>query len=129
MPAHSRSALILSATECATSTPAPYDGTRQQTVKGSRKRVLTPEGQDALKMYCSAANQGVDFGVFWKPAELFFGESEPTIDGDFENTGNPFDELDFFRASLHKPCPRTEGSWFIVSGHAVFDSDLHYRHL
>jgi hypothetical protein len=93
-----------------------------------KKRVLIPEGQDALKMYRSAANQGVDLGVFRKPSKLFFGENEPTIDGDFENTGDPFDELDFFGTSFHEPCPRTEGPWFIVSGHAVFDSDLHYRY-
>ena len=99
-------------------------------LRGCRKiRVPIREGQDALKMYRSAAKHGVDLGVFRKPAELFFGESEPTIDGDFENTGDPFDELDFFGTPLQEPCPRTEGPWFIVSGHAVFDSDLHNRHL
>jgi hypothetical protein len=58
------------------------------------------EGQDALKTYRSAAKHGVDLGVFRKPAELFFGESEPTIDGDFENTGDPLDELDLFGTSF-----------------------------
>jgi hypothetical protein len=80
-------------------------------------------------VYRSAANQGVDLGVFRKPAELFFREGKPTIDGDFKNTGDPFDELDLFGTAFHEPCPRTEGPWFIVSGHAVFDSDLHCRHL
>lgn len=80
-------------------------------------------------MYRLAADQGVDLGVFREPTELFLGESKPPIDGDLEDTGNTFDELDLFRASFHKPCPRTEGPWFIVSGHAVFDSDLHCRHL
>ena len=77
----------------------------------------------------SAADQGVDLGVFRKPAELFLGEGEPAIDGDLEHTGDAFDELDFVCAPLQQPCPRTEGSWFIVSGHAIFDSDLHHRHL
>jgi len=85
--------------------------------------------QDALKIYRLAADQGVDLGVFRKPAELFLGESEPPIDGDLEHTGDSLDELDLFRASFQKPCPRTEGPWFIVSGHAVFDSDLHCQHL
>jgi hypothetical protein len=80
-------------------------------------------------MYRLPADQGVDLGVFRKPAELFLGESEPPIDRDLENTGYTFDELDFLSAPFHKPCPRTESPWFIVSGHAVFDSDLHCRHL
>jgi hypothetical protein len=58
------------------------------------------EDRDTLKMYRSGADQGVDLGVFWKPAELFFGKDELPIDGDFENTGDPFDELDLFRASF-----------------------------
>src|SRR5205814_9579438 len=49
--------------------------------------------------------------------------------GDFEHTSDPFDELHLFRTEFHKPRPRTEGPWFIVSRHAVFDSDLHSRHL
>ena len=99
-------------------------------LRGSGKKPRPDsEGQDAAKIYRLAADQSVDFGVFRKPAELFLGESEPAIDGDLENTGNPFDELDFLRTSFNKPCPRTEGSWFIVSGHAVFDFDLHCRHL
>jgi hypothetical protein len=60
---------------------------------------------------------------------LFLGESEPAIDSNLENTGDTFDELDLLRTSFHEPCPRTEGSRFIVSGHAVFDSDLHCCHL
>ena len=88
-----------------------------------------PEGQDAVNVYRLAADQRVDLGVFGKPAQLFFGESEPPIDGDLENTGDALDKLDLFRAPLDKPRPRTEGSWFIVSGHAIFDSDLHCRHL
>jgi hypothetical protein len=81
--------------------PAPYDRTAAQTVKGCRKRPRPdPEGQDALKILRLAANQGVDLGVFRKPAELFFGKDELPIDGDFENTGDPFDELDLFRASF-----------------------------
>src|SRR5208282_1677856 len=99
-------------------------------LRGARKEPRPgPEGQDALKMYRLAADQGVDLGVFRKPAELFLGESEPPIDGDLENTGNTLDELDFLRTSFHKPRPRTEGPWFIVSGHAVFDFDLHCCHL
>ena len=98
---------------------------------GLSKREPRPEptGQDALKICRLAADQGVDLGVFRKPAELFLGESEPPIDGDLENASDPLDELDLFRASFQKPCPRTEGPWFIVSRYAVFDSDLHCRHL
>jgi len=99
-------------------------------LRGSRKGPRPdPEGQDAPWVNCSAADQGVDLGVFRKPAELFLRESEPAIDGDLENTGNPFNELDLLGTSFHKPCPRTEGPWFIVSGHAIFNSDLHCRHL
>jgi hypothetical protein len=76
-----------------------------------------------------AADQGVDLGVFRKSAELFLGEGEPAIDGDLEHTGHSFDELDLVCAPLQQACPRTEGPWFIVSGHAIFDSDLHRRHL
>ena len=77
----------------------------------------------------SSANQGVYLSVFRKPAELFLGEFELSVDGDFEDTRDPFDELDLFRAPFHKSCPRTEGPWFIVSRHAIFDSDLHGCHL
>jgi hypothetical protein len=80
-------------------------------------------------MYRSTSDQRVDLGVFWKPAKLFFREDEFAVDGDFENTGHPLDELDLLRASFHQSCPRTEGSWFVVSGHAIFDSYLHCRHL
>ena len=82
-----------------------------------------------LKVYRSAANQGVYLGVFRKPAELFFGEGEPSVDGDLENTGDAFNELDLFGTSFQEPRPRTEGPRFIVSGHTVFDSDLHCLHL
>ena len=88
-----------------------------------------PEDQDAPEIYRSGAKQGIDLGVFRKTAELLLRESEPPIDGDLENTGNPFDELDLLGTPFQKPCPRTEGPWFIVSGHAIFDSDLHCRHL
>jgi hypothetical protein len=77
----------------------------------------------------SSAGQGVDLGIFRKPTELFLGEFELSVDGDLENTGDSFDELNLLRTALDKPCPRTEGSWFIVSRHAIFDSDLHRCHL
>ena len=77
----------------------------------------------------SSANQGVDLGVFRKPAELLFGEFELSVDGDFENPSDSFDELHLLRTAFDEPRPRTEGPWFIVSRHAVFDSDLHSRHL
>lgn len=51
-------------------------------------------------MYRLAAYQGVDLGVFRKPAELFFGEGEAPIDGDLEDTCNPFDELDLLRTTF-----------------------------
>ena len=98
---------------------------------GFSKREPRPEptGQDALKICRLAADQGVDLGVFRKSAELIFGESETPVDGDLENTGHSLDELDLLCTSFHKPRPRTEGPWFIVSRYAVFDSDLHCRHL
>ena len=77
----------------------------------------------------SSANQGVDLGVFRKPAELLLGEFELSVDGDFENPRDSFDELHLLRTAFDEPRPRTEGPWFIVSGHAIFDSDLHSRHL
>ena len=76
-----------------------------------------------------SANHGVDLGVFRKPAELFLGELELSVDGDLEDTGDPFDQLDLLRTAFQKPRPRTEGPGFIVSRHAIFDSDLHRRHL
>jgi len=76
-----------------------------------------------------SANQGVDLGVFRKPAELLFGEFELSVDGDFENPSDSFDELHLLRTAFDEPRPRTEGPWFIVSRHAIFDSDLHSRHL
>ena len=76
----------------------------------------------------SSANQGVDLGVFRKSAELLLGEFELSVDGDLENTSHPFDELYLLSTAFHEPRPRTEGPWFIVSGHAIFDSDLHSRH-
>jgi hypothetical protein len=76
----------------------------------------------------SSANQGVDLGVFRKSAELLLGEFELSVDGDLENTSDSFDELHLLRTAFHKPRPRTEGPWFIVSRHAIFDSDLHSRH-
>ena len=87
------------------------------------------KARDASKTYQLAANQGVDLGVFRKPAELFLGKGEPSVDGDLKHTGDSLDELDFVCASLQQPCPRTEGPWFVVSGHAIFDSNLHRRHL
>jgi hypothetical protein len=118
--------MLLSFTGSATGITGPYDKPLSNPLRGSRReRRPDPEGQDAPKSCRLAANQGVDLGVFRKPAELFLGESEPAIDGDFENTGDTFDELDLLRTSFDKPCPRTEGPWFIVSGHAVFDFDLH----
>src|SRR5229473_356291 len=51
-----------------------------------------------------------------------------SVDGDLEDTGNPFDELDL-GATFHQACPRTEGSRLIVSRYAVFDCYLHRRHL
>jgi hypothetical protein len=71
------------------------------------------------------ASQSIDLSVFGKPAELLLGEDEPPVDGDLEDAGNPFDELDLFCAAFHEPGLRTEGPRFIVSGHAVFDPDLH----
>lgn len=56
---------------------------------------------------------------------MLFGEGEASVDGDFENTGDSLDKLNLLGAPLQQPRPRTEGSGFIVSGHAVFDSDLH----
>ena len=76
-----------------------------------------------------SANQGVDLGVFRKPAELLFGEFELSVDGDFENPSDSFDELHLLRTAFDEPRPRTEGPWFIVSRHAIFDSDFHSRHL
>ena len=80
-------------------------------------------------MYRSAAKHGVNLGVFRKPAELFSREIKLPIDGDFENAANAFDEIDLLRTAFQKPCPRTEGPWFIVSAHAIFNSDFHRRHL
>ena len=130
VPAHSRSVVILSSTDGRPLSPALHNRTGAQTLAGSGKKTRPdPEGQDALRMYRSTSDQRVDLGVFWKPAKLFFREDEFPVDGDFENAGHPFDELGLFRASFHQSCPRTEGSWFVVSGHAVFDSYLHCRHL
>src|SRR5215469_98431 len=75
-----------------------------------------------------SAHQSIDLAVFGKPAELFLGEDEPAVDGDLEYAGNPFDELDLLCAAFHEPGLRTEGPRFIVSGHAVFDPDLHCCH-
>jgi hypothetical protein len=72
-----------------------------------------------------SAHQGIDLSIFRKSAELFLGESEPTVYGDLEYTGDPFDELDLLRAAFHEPGLRTEGPRFIVSRHAVFYPDLH----
>ena len=91
-PAHLRSAVILWPTGCATGITGPYDKPLSNPLRGSGKEPRPDsEGQDAAKIYRLAADQSVDFGVFRKPAELFLGESEPAIDGDLENTGNPFD--------------------------------------
>ena len=56
---------------------------------------------------------------------MLFGKGEASVDGDFENTGDSLDELDLLGAPFQQPRPRTEGSGFIVSGYAIFDSDLH----
>ena len=72
-----------------------------------------------------SAAQRVDLGVFGKPAELFFGEGQPAVDGDFEHAVGPFDQFDLGAVALFEPRPRTEGPWFIVSLYAVFDFDLH----
>src|SRR5215467_15349322 len=76
-----------------------------------------------------SARQSIDLGVFRKPAELLLGEDQPSVDGDLEDAGNPFDEFDLFCAAFHEPGLRTEGPRFIVSGHAVFDPDLHCSYL
>jgi len=115
-----------------------YNGTNEQTVKefqeaiaplpgASGRAAAKPPYEDGSNL--SSANQGVDLGVFRKSAELLLGEFELSVDGDLENTSHPFDELHLLSTAFHEPRPRTEGPWFIVSRHAIFDSDFHSRHL
>jgi hypothetical protein len=71
------------------------------------------------------AAQRIDLGVLGKPPEPLFRKRQPAIDGDFEDAAGAFDELDLGAELFDQPCPRTEGSRFIVSRHAIFDPDLH----
>ena len=73
----------------------------------------------------SAAAGGLDLGVARKPAERLFRKGEPAIDRDLENAATALDQFDLGAVSLDQNIPRTEGSRFVVSGHAVFDPDLH----
>ena len=96
-------------------------------MRGIARAPTTPPYEGGANLL--SANQGVDLGVFRKPAELLFGEFELSVDGDFENPRDSFDEPHLLRTAFDEPRPRTEGPWFIVSRHAIFDSDLHSRHL
>lgn len=54
-----------------------------------------------------------------------FGEGVCTVDLDLEDTAAAGNELDLGVAFLGDNVPRTEGSGFVVSDLAVFDSDFH----
>ena len=99
-------------------------GVRQRAPMRRDAHLSTLQSYDdgAARLY---AHQGIDLSIFRKSAELFLGESEPTVYGDLEYTGDPFDELDLLRAAFHEPGLRTEGPRFIVSRHAVFYPDFH----
>jgi hypothetical protein len=73
----------------------------------------------------SAAAGGLDLGVARKPAERLFRKGKPAIDRDLENAAAALDQFDLGAVSLDQDVPRTEGARFVVSGHAVFDPDLH----
>ncbi len=110
MPAHPRPAVIT----CRRQGQRPassvlYNGTDEQTVKdvgeasaplpkASGRAATKPSYEGGSNL--SSANQGVDLGVFGKPAELLLGEFELSVDGDFENTGDPFDELYLLRTTF-----------------------------
>ncbi len=74
-----------------------------------------------------AAAERVDFGVLGKPPKLLFGKGELAVDRNFEDAARTLNEFDLGAVFLFQSCLRTEGSWKVVSGNAVFDSDLH-RH-
>jgi len=67
----------------------------------------SPAGQPRSNL---AAAESVDLGVFRKPSELLFGKGELAVDGDFEHTARPFNELDLGAVLFFESRPRTEGS-------------------
>jgi molybdate transport system permease protein len=77
----------------------------------------------------SSAAQRFHLRIARKAAESLLRKGELAVHRDLEDAVVAFDETDFGAVLFHQLIPRTEGPRFVASPHAVFDRDLHRRHL
>ena len=97
---------------------------------GMTKRGRYDEGgrHDETDSRTLTEHQCVDLLVGRKPPQDLFGEFQVTIDFDLEHTARSGHEFDVVSAKRNQSVPRTESLRFIISLHAIFDTDLHSQH-